>query len=78
MDDKEYLTNKAFCPVPWTGLMYNFDGNIKTCIRSSDIIGNIQDNTIVDILVLLFLYMLILLALLFLLLLTLLFKLLAY
>jgi sulfatase maturation enzyme AslB (radical SAM superfamily) len=51
MDDKEYLTNKAFCPVPWTGLMYNFDGNIKTCIRSSDIIGNIQDNTIVDILV---------------------------
>ena len=51
MDDKDYLTNKAFCPVPWTGLMYNFDGNIKTCIRSSDIIGNIQDNTIVDILV---------------------------
>lgn len=50
MDDKEYLTNKAFCPVPWTGLMYNFDGNIKTCIRSSDTIGNITDNTIIDIL----------------------------
>jgi organic radical activating enzyme len=50
MDDKAYLTNKAFCPVPWTGLMYNFDGNIKTCIRSSDTIGNITDNTIIDIL----------------------------
>ena len=49
MDDKEYLTNRSFCPIPWTGLMYNFDGNIKTCIRSSDPIGNIKDNSIEEI-----------------------------
>ena len=49
MDDKEYLTNRSFCPIPWTGLMYNFDGGIKTCIRSSEAIGNIKDNTIEEI-----------------------------
>ena len=46
MDSKEYLTNRNFCPVPWTGLMYNFDGNIKNCIRSSAPIGNIQDRPV--------------------------------
>ena len=35
--------------MPWTGLMYNFDGNIKNCIRSAGPIGNIQDNAIADI-----------------------------
>lgn len=32
--------------MPWTGLMYNFDGNVKNCIRSSSPIGNIQDQPI--------------------------------
>lgn len=50
MNEKEYLTNKNFCPMPWTGLMYNFDGNIKNCIRSSRSIGNIQSNSVEDIL----------------------------
>lgn len=49
MDSKAYLTNRHFCPVPWTGLMYNFDGNIKTCIRSSAPIGNIQEKSIEEI-----------------------------
>ena len=49
MNSKEYLTNRSFCPVPWTGLMYNFDGNVKNCIRSSAPIGNIQDRPIQDI-----------------------------
>lgn len=49
MNSKEYLTNRNFCPVPWTGLMYNFDGNVKNCIRSSTPIGNIQDRPIQDI-----------------------------
>jgi len=35
--------------MPWTGLMYNFDGNIKNCIRSSAPIGNIQDRPVQDI-----------------------------
>jgi uncharacterized Fe-S cluster-containing radical SAM superfamily protein len=50
MNTKEYLTNRAFCPVPWTGLMYNVDGAVKNCIRSSKPIGNLKDNTIEEIL----------------------------
>lgn len=50
MDPKTALTNGVFCPVPWTGLMYNFDGTVKNCIRSAGSIGNIQDNAIMDIL----------------------------
>lgn len=36
--------------MPWTGLMYNFDGTVKNCIRSSTELGNIQDHNIQDIL----------------------------
>ena len=50
MDSKEYLTNKNFCPVPWTGFMYNFDGEIKNCIRNPAPIGNLKDNSITEIL----------------------------
>jgi len=50
MNPKDYLTNRAFCPMPWTGLMYNFDGKVKNCIRSSGELGNIQDIDIVEIL----------------------------
>lgn len=49
MTPKDVLTNPAFCPMPWVGLMYNFDGNVKNCIRSAEILGNIQDNTIEEI-----------------------------
>jgi len=50
MDSKEYLTNRAFCPVPWTSIMYNFDGSVKNCIRSAGPIGNINNNSIEEIL----------------------------
>jgi MoaA/NifB/PqqE/SkfB family radical SAM enzyme len=50
MNAKDYLTNRAFCPMPWTGLMYNFDGNVKNCIRSAVPIGNIRNSNIQDIL----------------------------
>jgi organic radical activating enzyme len=50
MSPKDYLTNKNFCPIPWTGLMYNFDGSIKNCIRSAESIGNIKNNSIHEIL----------------------------
>lgn len=36
--------------MPWTGLMYNVDGKVKNCIRSSGTIGNLKDNTIKEIL----------------------------
>ena len=50
MTPKDILTNPAFCPMPWTGLMYNFDGAVKNCIRSASTLGNISDNSIEDIL----------------------------
>jgi len=50
MTPKDVLTNKHFCPMPWTGLMYNVDGRVKNCIRSAGSIGNIKDNSIEEIL----------------------------
>ena len=47
MTPKDIITNQHFCPMPWAGLMYNFDGNVKNCIRSDDVLGNIN-NTPVD------------------------------
>lgn len=51
MNPKDILTNPYFCPMPWTGLMYNFDGKIKNCIRSVETmpIGNIVDTPVQDI-----------------------------
>ena len=51
MTPKDILTNKAFCPMPWTGLMYNFDGTVKNCIRSASTLGNIQETPIEQILI---------------------------
>lgn len=50
MTPKDILTNRHFCPMPWTGLMYNFDGKVKNCIRSAAPLGNIKDSSIHDIL----------------------------
>lgn len=38
--------------MPWTGLMYNFDGTVRNCIRGADKqpIGNIQTQNIEDVL----------------------------
>ena len=50
MDARDILLNRKFCPMPWTGLMYNFDGRVKNCIRSAGSIGNIKDKPIEQIL----------------------------
>ena len=50
MDSKEYLTNKKFCPIPWTGFMYNSNGDVLNCIRSQSPIGNLKDHSISNIL----------------------------
>jgi MoaA/NifB/PqqE/SkfB family radical SAM enzyme len=52
MTPKDMLTNPYFCPMPWTGLMYNSDGKVKNCIRSAGTmpIGNIKDLPIEQIL----------------------------
>ena len=49
MNDKEYLTNKAFCPIPWTGIYYNI-GHVRNCTRKLEPIGNLFENSITDIL----------------------------
>ena len=49
MTPKDVLTNQHFCPMPWTGLMYNFDGKVKNCIRSDGkvgLLGDIKDTPI--------------------------------
>ena len=35
--------------MPWTGLMYNFDGKVKNCIRSAGPIGDLKHDSIQDI-----------------------------
>ena len=50
MTPRDILTNPYFCPMPWTGLMYNMDGTVKNCIRSAEPIGNIADAPIENIL----------------------------
>ena len=49
MDDKEYLTNKAFCPIPWTGIYYN-SGNIRNCTRKLEKLGTLFDSSVHDLL----------------------------
>lgn len=44
------LTDGIFCPIPWTGLMFNFDGRVKNCIRSAGSIGNLCSQDIDSIL----------------------------
>ena len=51
MTPRDMLTNPYFCPMPWTGLMYNFDGEVKNCIRSAGPLGTIKDQPIESILV---------------------------
>jgi sulfatase maturation enzyme AslB (radical SAM superfamily) len=50
MDNKTYLKNKMFCPIPWTGFQYNSNGDVLNCIRSQRPIGNLKDNSIHEIL----------------------------
>lgn len=43
MDAKRALTKGVWCPIPWTGLMFNHDGTVKNCIRSAKLLGNINN-----------------------------------
>lgn len=49
MDPKEYVTSPIRCPVPWTGVMVNFDGQVKNCIRAYEDIGDLKTTPIRDI-----------------------------
>ena len=43
------LLDKNFCVIPWTGFELEPNGDVKNCIISKDIIGNINQNSIQDI-----------------------------
>ena len=49
MDPKRALTKGVFCPIPWKGIMYNHDGQVKNCIRSAGTIGDLKQTPIEDI-----------------------------
>jgi radical SAM protein with 4Fe4S-binding SPASM domain len=51
MNEKDYLTNKSFCPLPWTGFLIESDGKVKNCICSTSSIGNIKEKSIQDIMI---------------------------
>ena len=50
MDAKKILTNKSFCPLPWTGFELEPNGNVKNCIISKEQLGNIEQQDIESIL----------------------------
>lgn len=50
MDTKKILTNKSFCPLPWTGFIVQQNGDIKNCVLAKDVIGNINKHSIQEIL----------------------------
>ena len=50
MTPKDIITNKAFCPLPWTGFYTDISGDVKNCICSRESIGNLKNNSIQDIL----------------------------
>jgi len=50
MTPKELLTNKSFCPIPWTGFHIDPTGKVKNCICSFENIGTILDNSIEEVL----------------------------
>jgi MoaA/NifB/PqqE/SkfB family radical SAM enzyme len=50
MTPKDILTNKAFCPIPWTGFYADVSGDIKNCICSYESIGNLKTQSITEIL----------------------------
>ena len=40
------LLQKNFCAIPWSGFELEPNGNVKNCIISKDVIGNIHNNDI--------------------------------
>lgn len=50
MTPKDYIKNKSFCPLPWTGFHYDPTGVVKNCIVSKSTIGNLCDQPIQQIL----------------------------
>lgn len=50
MEAKQLIKNKSFCPLPWTGFIVQQSGDVKNCVLSTEVIGNVDDSTIGEIL----------------------------
>jgi radical SAM protein with 4Fe4S-binding SPASM domain len=50
MTPKGYLTKKAFCVLPWSGVFVQPDGVVRNCAITSEILGNINDQPLEQIL----------------------------
>jgi radical SAM protein with 4Fe4S-binding SPASM domain len=49
MDAKTLLKNKSICTLPWTGFQLEPNGDVKNCIISKEVLGNINNEHIKDI-----------------------------
>lgn len=50
MTPKEYLTKKSFCALPWLGIYIQPDGAVRNCAITKETLGNINDQSLADIL----------------------------
>jgi radical SAM protein with 4Fe4S-binding SPASM domain len=50
MKPKQILTNKSFCALPWTGFIVQQNGDVKNCVLADKVLGNINNNSISEIL----------------------------
>jgi len=46
----QFLKNKSLCPLPFTGAIVNTDGTVQCCSISKEEIGNVNQNSLEDIL----------------------------
>ena len=49
MDPKDYLTNKSFCPLPWTGFYVEPTGKVKNCVVATEKLGSVGYQDILDV-----------------------------
>jgi radical SAM protein with 4Fe4S-binding SPASM domain len=50
MTPNEFLTNRAFCVLPWTGVYIQPDGEVRNCAITQESIGNINQKSLKSIL----------------------------
>jgi hypothetical protein len=50
MTPKEYLTKKSFCTLPWLGVYIQPDGDVRNCAITKTTLGNINTESLSDIL----------------------------
>ena len=49
MDKKDYVTNRAFCPLPFSGMYVHTNGLVRNCVVARENIGDLKTSSIHDI-----------------------------